>query len=82
VKGHYQKIKRFKAYQLRNHSVKFLVAVRSGKNVVGLVVDRFIGEEEVMLKSLGLLIGKIPGIAGGAILGTVFFSIREEPLNT
>ena len=46
-----------------------IVAVRLGTSQVGLVVDDFLREEEVMLKSLGILSGKVPGLSGGAILG-------------
>ena len=34
-----------------------------------LMVDDLIGKQEVVIKSLGEGLGKIPGIAGGAILG-------------
>jgi len=46
-----------------------IVAVRLGTSQVGLVVDDFLREEEVMLKSLGILSGKVPGLSGGAVLG-------------
>ena len=36
---------------------------------VGLVVDRFLGQQEVFVKSLGRPLGKMKGLAGGAILG-------------
>jgi two-component system chemotaxis sensor kinase CheA len=36
---------------------------------MGLLVDRLIGEEEVVVKSLGRLIGEIPGISSAAVLG-------------
>jgi two-component system chemotaxis sensor kinase CheA len=35
----------------------------------GLVVDELLGRQEVVIKSLGESLGKIPGVAGGAILG-------------
>ena len=47
----------------------FAVVVNSGKQSVGLVVDSFTGEEEVVVKSLGAFIGDIPGISSAAILG-------------
>ncbi|MGE5568000.1 MAG: chemotaxis protein CheA [Rhodospirillales bacterium] len=46
----------------------FLVA-ESGSNVFCLMVDEFIGKQEVVIKSLGETLKNIPGIAGGAILG-------------
>ncbi|MGQ9677405.1 MAG: chemotaxis protein CheW, partial [Chloroflexota bacterium] len=36
---------------------------------VGLVVDRLIGEQEVVIKSLGRFLGDVKGISGAAILG-------------
>jgi two-component system, chemotaxis family, sensor kinase CheA len=47
----------------------FVVVVRSGKVQVGLVVDELIGQEELVVKSLGQLLGDIPGISSAAILG-------------
>lgn len=47
----------------------YVVVVRSGKDQAGLVVDRLVGEEEVVVKSLGALVKKTPGIASAAILG-------------
>jgi two-component system chemotaxis sensor kinase CheA len=34
-----------------------------------LMVDDLVGKQEVVIKSLGMGLGKIPGVAGGAILG-------------
>ncbi|MCB9134668.1 MAG: chemotaxis protein CheA [Anaerolineales bacterium] len=48
---------------------QYIVSVRTGKTQFGLVVDALIGEEEVMVKSLGRLAGRVPGVAGAAILG-------------
>jgi two-component system, chemotaxis family, sensor kinase CheA len=49
--------------------INYLVVVRSGKLQVGLIVDRLIGEEEVVVKSLGPWVGEVPGISSAAILG-------------
>lgn len=48
---------------------QYVVSVRTGKTQFGLVVDALIGEEEVMVKSLGRMAGRVPGVAGAAILG-------------
>lgn len=53
----------------RNRSRLYAVVVHSGKQRVGLVVDSFRGEEEVVVKSLGAFIGDIAGISSSAILG-------------
>ncbi|MEN6300058.1 MAG: chemotaxis protein CheA [Anaerolineaceae bacterium] len=47
----------------------YVVVVRSGKTQVGLIVDKLIGEQEVVVKSLSTVIGEIPGISSAAILG-------------
>ncbi len=48
---------------------RFAVVVQSGKQRVGLIVDALLGEEEVIVKPLGSLIGDLPGISSAAILG-------------
>lgn len=45
------------------------VVVRTGGINVGLVVDKLIGEQEVVIKPLGAFFGDIDGIAGATILG-------------
>lgn len=45
-----------------------IVAETEGRRFV-LMVDEFIGKQEVVIKSLGASIRNTPGIAGGAILG-------------
>jgi two-component system chemotaxis sensor kinase CheA len=46
-----------------------VVAVRVAERQVGLVVDALLGEQEVVIKALGELIGDVPGISSAAILG-------------
>lgn len=48
---------------------EFVVAVRWGRLEMGLLVDALVGEEELVIKPLGRLIGETPGISGAAILG-------------
>ncbi len=48
---------------------EYMVLVGAGEKRFGLVVDRLIGQEEVVIKSLGDYLGNIPGIAGGTITG-------------
>jgi two-component system, chemotaxis family, sensor kinase CheA len=52
-----------------NGKHKYVVVVGAGKLQMGLLVDRLIGEDEVVVKSLGRLIGEIPGISSAAVLG-------------
>ncbi len=46
-----------------------IVVVGTGSHQIGLVVDHLIGQEEVVVKSLGPLVGDVHGIASAAILG-------------
>jgi len=46
----------------------FVVAVRWGERRTGLVVDALIGEQEIVIKSLGSLFRNTHGISGGAVL--------------
>lgn len=45
------------------------VVVNTGTLKVGLVVDKLIGEQEVVIKPLGAFFGNLRGIAGATILG-------------
>ncbi|MGI9951234.1 chemotaxis protein CheA [Moorellaceae bacterium AZ2] len=46
-----------------------VVIVGLAEKRVGFIVDSLIGEQEIVIKSLGNYIGKIPGIAGATIMG-------------
>jgi two-component system chemotaxis sensor kinase CheA len=48
---------------------EYVVAVRWGTLTMGLCVERLVGEQEVVIKSLGDLVGETAGVAGAAILG-------------
>lgn len=45
------------------------VVVNTGTLKLGLVVDRLIGEQEVVIKPLGSFFGNLRGVAGATILG-------------
>jgi two-component system, chemotaxis family, sensor kinase CheA len=47
----------------------FIVIVRKGNKTVGLVVDEVIGQQEVVLKSLGGYLTNLYAISGATILG-------------
>jgi two-component system chemotaxis sensor kinase CheA len=47
----------------------FVVSVRAGSLETGLLVDRLVGEQEVVIKSLDSALGRPRGISGAAILG-------------
>lgn len=47
----------------------YVVVVRKGEQQIGLVVDELIGQQEIVINSLGKHLSGIPGIAGASILG-------------
>jgi two-component system, chemotaxis family, sensor kinase CheA len=47
----------------------YIVVVRTSKQEVGIVVEHLVGEEEVVVKSLGQIIGEVQGISSAATLG-------------
>lgn len=46
-----------------------LVIVGSAEKRLALAVDELIGNQEIVIKSLGSYVGKVDGIAGSTILG-------------
>jgi two-component system, chemotaxis family, sensor kinase CheA len=51
-------------------AARLVVAVHApGGRQIGLIVDGLIGEQEIVIKPLGHLVGDIPGVSGAAILG-------------
>ncbi|WP_073089674.1 chemotaxis protein CheA [Thermosyntropha lipolytica] len=47
----------------------YVVVVRKAERQIGLVVDTLIGQQEIVIKSLGKLLSGIPGIAGAIVAG-------------
>lgn len=47
----------------------FVVVVRRGGRQYGLVVDSLLGQQDIVIKSLGKWLKGIPGLAGATILG-------------
>ena len=50
-------------------ATRFVVAAKHGERRVAFVVDRLLGEQEVVVKSLGELVGNHKGLTGATILG-------------
>lgn len=46
-----------------------VVVLGVGEKKVGVVVDQLLGEQEVVIKSLGGYLGQVPGLSGATILG-------------
>ncbi len=47
----------------------FIIVVKVGEKLIAVSVEGLFGEEEIVIKSLGELLGDIPGIAGASIAG-------------
>ncbi|MEW6181601.1 MAG: chemotaxis protein CheA [Bacillota bacterium] len=50
-------------------SMMFVVVVGSGNQRLGVVVANLLGEQEIVIKSLGRYLGKVPCVSGATILG-------------
>lgn len=59
----------FKLQAGSEQSVQYIVVVAVGERRGGLVVDRLVGQQEVVIKALDDYLGAPPGIAGGTVLG-------------
>ncbi len=64
-----EKVLKEKNGQKNNSEYQYVVIVGLAEKQIGLEVDGLVGQKEIVIKSLGNLIGKIPGIAGSSILG-------------
>lgn len=47
----------------------YIVVVRAGERRVGLIVDSLLGDQEIVIKSLGKFVGDMRGLSGATILG-------------
>ena len=55
--------------ETQDEEFRSVVIVRKGEKLAGLVVDSFIGQQEIVLKSLGNYLTNIFAISGATILG-------------
>jgi two-component system chemotaxis sensor kinase CheA len=55
--------------ETENREEWFVVVIVSGRLQIGLLVDSLLGQEEVVVKSLGPLFGEVQGVSSAAILG-------------
>lgn len=55
--------------QLDTAEELFVVVVKKGERLAGLVVDDLVGQQDIVIKSLGKLLCGIRGFAGATILG-------------
>lgn len=52
-----------------NEENVYVVIIGLAEKRIGFIVDDFIGEQEIVIKSLGDYLGRVPGFAGATILG-------------
>lgn len=58
------------SFRIRHTKPRIIfVVVGVGEKRVGVVVDQLQGQQEIVIKSLGKLMGKRKGVAGGCVLG-------------
>jgi two-component system chemotaxis sensor kinase CheA len=65
---------------IENPCEALLVVIGDGKERCALLVDELLGQHQVVAKSLGAGIGKIDGVAGGAILGNGRVGLILDPV--
>ncbi|HTX02936.1 MAG TPA: chemotaxis protein CheA [Candidatus Acidoferrales bacterium] len=56
-----------------------VVVLRAANREMGLIVDEFVGDQEIVVKPLSELVGPISGIAGGTILGDGSIALILDP---
>lgn len=56
-----------------------VVILRSGMSPLGLKVKRLLGEQEIVIKTMGPIIGTVPGISGASILGDGRVALIVDP---
>ncbi len=52
-----------------NDEDEVVVIVKKGDKDAGLIIDKLIGQQEIVIKSLGKYLGSIPSISGATVLG-------------
>ncbi len=57
-----------------------LVVIGEGEDRCALLVDELLGQQQVVAKNLGSGIGRVPGVAGGAILGNGRVGLILDPV--
>lgn len=62
------------------HRHPSIVVVSIGDREVGIVVDRFVDQQDVVIKPLGRYLDGIPAISGAAVLGNGTISLVMDPL--
>jgi two-component system, chemotaxis family, sensor kinase CheA len=63
------RLDRFFGHEAAAREQHYVVVVANGEKRAGLVVDRLVGQQEIVIKGLDDYLGELPGISGGTVLG-------------
>lgn len=74
-----RKIFRINDEEEKDKNKHAVVVLRKGEKLTGIVVDHFIGQSELVLKSLGAYLGDVFGISGATILGDGRVALIIDP---
>ncbi len=58
-----------------------LVIIDQGKKLLGLVVNKVLGEQDIVVKPLGALVKRTKGVAGATILGDGTVALILDPMS-
>lgn len=61
-------------------SQALMVIIDAGERKAALQVDELLGKQQIVIKSLGNGMGKVPGIAGGAIMSDGSVGLIADPM--
>ncbi len=59
----------FGLVQVERGDMEYVVIVGSGEKRGGIVVDRLLGQQEIVIKGIDDYLGNLPGISGATVLG-------------
>lgn len=57
----------------------YCVVLESNRKRLGVMVEDLLGREELVVKPIGPVLGKVPGVSGGAILGDGQVALVADP---
>lgn len=65
--------------QCTDQKYQSVVIVKKGEKMTGIIIDAFLGQREIVLKSLGKYLGDVFAISGATILGDGQVSLIIDP---
>ena len=67
--------------RLADQESRYAIVVGEERRRVGLVADKLLGQEEIVIRPLPAILGHVPGIAGASILGEGRVILILDPSN-